>query len=526
MVGADVFARRFASLSAAILLPLLIGAAAGMAIVPATVFDWKLAIAAILAVPIVVTAVLRPRFGMLLLIFAMGFVEEFRGGIGDQGAGGDEYLRSERTPFYAATIGLPGLYIPDVLVLGLLLQFFAKALVERKPLRLRLDGIGVGLLVIAVAVLLSIVLGLAGDEPFGPTVLDLSTLGSITLPEKNVTDVARYLPVLQYKLFLIIFPAYLLGLLYFRSERDIRQTIAVLGVAMVGSVLLGGYRLATNPNIIAKLVPAIFDTGSVALMAMTAFYVFGMWACGKYRPGEATPRVLLSVAMLLFIALSYRRTMWGAIALAALFFPFILPPRARGRLLLLAALGLVAGLVVLGVTGPGQALLQSIMSRVQETNLSQSSTLYRFAIVTWLVDHVDDIPAFGYGLKPLWNEIVRIRFFVTSMENVHSLYMWILLRTGFVGFTLCGVGVALIFLRISRVYRQVDDNWHKVIVGVTLLSIVMYLFNGIFNPVYANVRHLVPLGLSLALVTNLPGIAGKRRRAPAPAMRGEALSAA
>jgi hypothetical protein len=502
----------------AVLLALaLAGLVGGLALAPATsAFDWKLVAALIAAIPIGVAAVLRPRYGMLLLFFAMAFVEEFRGGIGDTGGGGDEALRSERTPFYQATLVVPGLYIPDVLVMGLLLLFLVKAFLARERAGLRLDAIGIGLALIFAATVLSIVFGLAGNEPFGPPVLDLSTLGSVKLPEKNVSDVARYLPVLQYKLFLLLFPAYVLGLLYFREHRDLRAVVAVVGASMLGTVALGVFRLATNPDVLAKLVPVIFDTASVAFMAMTAFYLVGMWACRQYSPAEALVRLACMAALCVLILLSFRRTMWGAIAVAALLFPLMLPSRARGRLLLLGAFAVLMGLIVLGATPAGQALVQSVVSRAQETNLGQASTLYRFAIVAWLVENVLDIPPFGYGLMPLWHEIVRIRFFTTSLENVHSLYVWILVRMGLIGFFLCGLGLSLILVRIAVVYRMLDDDRNRVLVAVIVLSIVMFMFNGVFNPVYANVRHLVPLGLSLALVTNLPQIMAARRDGPAP----------
>jgi O-antigen ligase len=507
----------------ALLAPLALGMAGGAAVVAvADRLDWKLAALLVVAVPLAVAAVLRPRFGMLLAMFAFAFMEEFRGGIGDTGAGGDEFLRSERTPFYAATIGVPGLYLPDLIVAGLLLLFLLRALIHRSRIGLQFDAIGAGLLLIATAVLLSIVFGLAGPDPFGPPVLDLSTLGSITLPEKNVSDVARYFPVLQYKLFLILFPSYLLGLLFFREDRDVRQAVIAVGLAMLATLALGGYRFVTKPGVLTDLVPVVFDTGSVALMAMSIFYMVSLWACGLYRPAQLGARALLCLGLGLLILLSFRRSMWGAVALAALFVPVMLHGRARARLVVLGGLGLLAGLAVLGSTAGGQALLQSVVERAEQTNLNQSSTLYRFAIITWLFEHYTEIPVLGYGLQPLWNEIVRIRFFVTSMENVHSLYLWILLRTGWVGFGLCGVALALILLRVWQVFRGLADDRYRVLVGVVFLSIVMYLFNGIFNPVYAHVRHLVPLGLSLALVTNLPRIAARRSR---PESRDEALPA-
>lgn len=473
--------------------------------------------AAIAAIPILAAVVLRPRYGVLLIILAIGFIEEFRGGIGDTNVGGNEQLRSERTTFYSATLGLPSLYIPDVMILGTLALYLVRAVVWRSPVSFRFDKIGAGLAILALAILFSILVPLAGPDPFGDPILDLSTLGSVTLPEKNVSDVARYFPVLQYKLFLILFPSYVLGLFFFREDRDVDQMLKVLGVAMVATVALGLLRIVRDPGMVRTLTPVIFDTGGVALMAMAVFYVLGRWTSNHYPPYRAIFLATLITLLMVMILLSFRRTMWGAIALAIPLFPFILPRHAVPRLFMLIGVGIGAGLLFAVATPPGQAMLQSFIARAGETHLSQSSTLYRFAILVWLVENGADIPLFGYGLTPLWNEKVYIRVFFTSMENVHSLYLWLLLRMGPVGFLACIAAVVLIVMRIREVFRAVDDEHYRILVGVVLLSIVMYLFNGIFNPVYANVRHLVPMGLSLALVTQLPSILERRRIARAAA---------
>jgi len=467
------------------------------------------------AIPVAAAVILRPRYGMILLIFCMSFVEEFRGGIGDQAAGGDEYLRSERTPFYAATMGVPALYLPDILIGGILLLYVIRTILWRVPMRLPLDKIGMGLLVLGFSVLLSLLVPLGGHEPFGPAVLDLTMIGSIKLPEKNVTDVARYLPVLQFKLFVVLFPSYLIGLFFFREDRDIEQTIKVVGLAMVFTILLAVGRLARDPAMVRSLVPVVFDTGSVALMAMTVFYAIGRWASGHYRAHQGSLQGVFCALLMLVILLSFRRTMWGAIALAIVFFPFILPRHALPRLFVIISIGVCLALLAVVGTPAGQVLLQSIVSRAGETHLNQSSTLYRFAIFAWVVENIGNVPLLGYGLAPLWNEKIYIRFFVTSMENVHSLYIWILTRMGPVGMVASLVALILILVRIREVYRMTRDEHYQILVGVILLSVVMYLFNGFFNPVYANVRHLVPLGLSLALVTQLPQIMARRQSPPA-----------
>lgn len=473
---------------------------------------------AIAAIPVVAAVFLRPRYGVMLIILCIGFIEEFRGGIGDTNVGGNEQLRSERTPFYSATLGLPSLYIPDVLILGTLALYFVRAVIWRSPVSFRFDKIGAALGLLALAVLFSILVPLAGPDPFGDLILDLRTIGSVTLPEKNVTDVARYFPVLQYKLFLILFPSYVLGLFFFREDRDVEAMLRLLGAAMVATVALGLFRILRDPGMVRTLTPVIFDTGGVALMAMAVFYVLGRWTSGHYAPYRAMFLAMLVALLMAMILLSFRRTMWGAIALAIPFFPFLLPRHAVPRLFTLIGVGIMVGIVFAIATPPGQAMLQSFIARAGETHLNQSSTLYRFAITVWLVENGSQIPLFGYGLTPLWNEKVYIRVFFTSMENVHSLYLWLLLRMGPIGFLTCIAAVVLVLLRIREVMRAVHDEKYRILVGVIFLSIVMYLFNGIFNPVYANVRHLVPLGMALALVTQLPQIVARRNAARSAAV--------
>lgn len=462
----------------------------------------KVTVLITLLIPVIAAVILRPRVGVLLLIFAMCFIEELPGGFGE-----DEAIRSQRTAFYAVTFGVRAFYIPDAMIFGLLILFLLKAVIWRTKLGGGLDKIAVAFCLLGAAVLLSLLISFTGPEPLGPPVLDLSLLGAITLP----LDVARHIGVLQYKLFLLIFPAYLLGLFFFREERDIRQTIILLTVAMVATILLGAYRLALDPAMIKGQVPVIFDTASITFMAMTVFYLVGMWACGHLRFNQTLVSAVFCAVLILLILLSFRRTMWGAIALAAVLFPLILPRRTYWRLLVLAGLGGCAALILLGATPGGQAVLQSLIVRAGETNLNQGSTLYRFALGVWLVDNIWDLPLFGYGIAPLWNKVIHIRFFSMNLEDVHSLYLWILLRMGVIGFLLVGVALSLVLLRLREVYRLMREDRDRILVGVIFLCIVMYLFSGIFNPVYANVRLVVPLGFALALVTRLPYIAAKRK---------------
>ena len=161
------------------LFAVLIGTAGATLVVAVSSFNPLYAVAASVVIPVMAIVVVRPRLGMLLLIFLISFMEEFRGGIGDTKVGGDEALRSERLPFYSVTLGLPGLYIPDVLIGGLTFLYFVKLVLWRERSPFIFDRIGVALLLIAASLFVSIVVSLARSDPFGPMVLDLSSLGSI-----------------------------------------------------------------------------------------------------------------------------------------------------------------------------------------------------------------------------------------------------------------------------------------------------------------------------------------------------------
>ena len=192
--------------------PLLLGVVGGALTVIVSGVNPKLVLLLAAVVPLVAVAVIRPRYGILLAILAICLIDEFPGGIGDSNAGGDEFKRSERTPFYSRSLGLPAFYAPDLMLGGLLLLCIVKAVLRREHYPLRLDKIGVAMGLIGLATLLSIVIPLAGARPFGAAVLDLSTLGSLQFKDAVVHDVARYVAILHYKLFLTLFPSYFLGL--------------------------------------------------------------------------------------------------------------------------------------------------------------------------------------------------------------------------------------------------------------------------------------------------------------------------
>jgi O-antigen ligase len=286
--------------------------------------------------------------------------------------------------------------------------------------------------------------------------------------------------------------------------------VRVVGVAMLFTLFLGAYRLVQDPSLVRKTIAVVYDTATVTLMALTIFYIVGKWASSYYHASRSVLLALFCAALAVLILLSFRRAMWGGIAAAMLVFPMLLSGKPRTRVFMLVVTSAVLGAAVLGTAGQG--LVEAALARVGETNFQDASTLYRFALAMWTVEHFADLPLFGWGLKPLWNETIRIRFFLANMENVHSIYVWVLVRFGIVGLFVFSAAVVMIFARIAEVRRAVTEDSHRVLVAVVIIFILLVLFSGIFNPVYSSVRAMLPLGIALGLISRLPGIAAARGR--------------
>lgn len=478
-------------------LALLVGAIGAVLVFAAGEFGPKVAIAVTLLIPISVVVIIHPRLGVLGMLGLFFSIEEFAGGLGDDAA-----ERSLRTPFYSMAIGPPGIYLPDVLVIGLLGLYVARAIILGRGFPIRIDMYSTALFMIALTMAISAAISYTGPAPFGPMELDLSTMGSVTLYEL----IARLIGVLQIKFFAMIFPAYLLGLFFFNEEKDIRDVGKVLIIAMMFTIVMAFGRFATNPSLVRGLVPVIYDTATVWLMATVVFYSVGSWASGRFTPRESTVQAIFCALLMILILLSFRRTLWGAIFIATIFFPLVLPRFAWPRFLFLCALAIILGGIVLGGTGPGRAILMSVLARLGETNFDNASTLYRYSLLVYVVDNFWNLPAFGFGITPLWNETVHLRLFKSSMENIHSLFFWVLLRFGYVGFAVFSGALGLVIFGCIKEFRRLRDPAYKLAIGVIVLGIIMYLISGVTNPVFGRIRFLVPLGFSLALLSRLPVI--------------------
>jgi len=483
--------------------PLLVGgfalaACAAAAVVVGALYSPLIGLAAGCAIAAMIpVAVYGVEWGVPVFALMLVALEEFPSGLAETGAEGVE--RSTRTAFYAKSMGLSGLYPSDVILLGLLGLLFMNAVLLRRRRFFAMDSVGLMVIALITMVILSAVISLAAGDPFSGSIPEDDTTVLYHFNDRAL----RLIGVFQIKNFVMLLPAYLCGLLYLdRPERLERLLMAIL----VGFVVLaceGVARVARHPGILGQGSPLFYDSPSSWFFALFAFYTVSAWGRGVITGYRAAAFGLFSAVLMLFVVISFRRTMWGGIAISGAAILAALPGRARLRLILGgAAIAAVAGTALI-LSPVGALIAEKVGQRIDQTGGTDLSTIYRLAMFVHF-SHGDDTPVFGWGVTPLWNKLVQFGYLTFNLENMHSLYFWIWLRTGLAGFTVATIAFLFLLGRAGTVFIASHTPQIKALALCLLAMIFIYLFSGVFNPVYGEFRYIVPLGLALAILTRLP----------------------
>jgi hypothetical protein len=436
---------------------------------------------------------MKPLWVPRLLVVAILLVDEFPNALGEVAE------RSLRTPFYGISLGAPLLYGPDVLILlGIALFTLQRALAQR-ALGFRFDRITLVVVAVVIAVIAAIASTLSTGNPLREVVIQNTTGLDFDFNQRGLNLIG----VFQFKMLLTIATAYWLGRLWFSEPGSRRSLVICFGVGIAGNLVAGCLRWYQNPDLTTKGFPLFYDSPSTWFFAIFIFYAVAGWAYHLHSASRTAWYSAASMVLVVFIAVSFRRTMWGASLIAGALLLVLLPAPRRRRLILICFGLLVCGALLALAPPLQEALIGAVLRRLNQTSETDLSTVYRVAIALYMADHFQDIPFFGYGVMPLWNEVVALSLFRTNIENVHSLYYWWFLRAGWFGMVLGALGATTVFFEALRAHwraRLADD---KVITLMLLLAFVMFAFSGVFNPVYGESRYLVMVGLGLALLSQV-----------------------
>lgn len=476
---------------------LLLGLAVGTVFVAAMMKNPLIALVFVAALPGALVMVLKPDWGVCLFLLLILVLEEFPSGIGHS------IERSQRTRFYSQSLGIPGLYSTDVLLFGTLGILLAYRAIQGKRL-IYVDAIGIGLAAMMGFLALGAVLSMLSGNPFEAAQYFEDSGTGYQVNERGATLIAFF----QYKIFLYLLLAYILGTLFLDSPRKIQMVLVVVLVSGIINVFVGIGRLALQPEIVKQMIPLFYHQPTSWIFALTGFYTVLAWSYGLLNHRQAVLMMILSAVLLFWILLSFRRTMWGAVALVSPLVLIYAHPRQRLRILVIGCIGLVFAAAAAFALPGLRAITGAVGGRLEETSAADTSTLYRLALFIYFARHIEELPLFGYGVTPLWNKTVSLGFFRINLENIHSLYFWWLLRMGIVGFGVAMAAITAFVAMILRFARVTRNHQYKAVAVCILIALLMLLFGGLFNPVYGEARYMILMGFMLAMITRMAQFEG------------------
>lgn len=475
------------------LIDLGIGLIAGGVVMAGFAFDPNLGILVAMLIVGVPLLILRPASLFWMAVLAVLVFEEFPSGLGE----GAE--RAQRNAFYAQSIVVPGLYMPDLLLIAAIGLAVLGLLIERRRPDLCGDRTAVWMVLMSMVMVISVGGAFVRGNPLDYGGIQSSIGFGFEINERSASLIAFF----QIKNFILLMLAYLATLLYVRDRSGLDRCLRVLGVAAGLYLLIGLTRLATHPDWVAQTIPLFYDSLSSLLFVLIAYYVVAAWSQGLLSRSQTLWMSVLAGFMMLFVLVSFRRTMWGAAVLALLPLLAFMPASRRNYLLIGgSAAALVMGGAIL-LSPVGEAVLAAVAARLGETSEEDQSTAYRMVLFRYFATHYSEIPLFGHGPRPLWNEMVTVKQFRISLENVHSLYFWIWLRLGHAGLVVFITGMIGIMAQAWSLSRRAADPRFRVVALMVLLGTLMFLFSGIFNPVYSQPRYVITLGLGLGLLSRM-----------------------
>ncbi len=307
--------------------------------------------------------------------------------------------------------------------------------------------------------------------------------------------------------------------------------IAVMGLFGLGRLLFFGGDPANVYSNVEHLNVKLtfFDISDSMLACFGAVYALRR-LLSEWGSLEGRTRLILTSFALLelaIIVLSYRRTAWAGLAVAALFVIAVLPPRQRWLPLLAAPfVAMATGMVAMqrlattsGQAGVFETFFYDLSSKGHWAEESARTLELKFATATAL-----EYPVFGVGIWGRYEAhgYIPWQFGKEAYAFVHSTPLHLLLKTGFVGTGLVCLAL-LLFARFVWSTRKSLPESHRIVLDASVAALLFMVPDFLIGTPVTQFRitQLYALFMAipylLAAASNLPTRGGFVARRPMPA---------
>ena len=399
------------------------------------------------------------------------------------------------------SIGLGNLYVPDLILLLLLMLSLLNFLKKDNNIKFNVVEIFLILFILSIVI---------------------SAVNAIKFNSVSINDGLGRFRILSYYLmyFTVIF--------LIRSNNQLKvfgRGIFILGIivsmAMVLQAILGDSVKIMPGRVEAAYSSAGFDDATRILPPgqMLVHFLFVISGSVLAFSEELKNRKLFYLLLVVFGAgelLTYNRSFWVS-AFVVFFGAFVLFRKSNkyGVILKVVVPILVAFLFFISISyfSPSQFLnghlisIEKRFSSLFENNLFESDSLrYRTEENRAAIKVIKGNPVFGNGLGNKYRNVID-PLFEDRETYIHNGYLWILLNAGLVG------AIPLIFFfmtfiwKIKKVAMKSPDSFvRSVKVGVGLATITALLINFV-NPVTMMAKSIVVIAVAMGIVRVLDSTA-------------------
>jgi hypothetical protein len=413
-----------------------------------------------------------------------------------------ESMRWQRTAIYSQSIFIKGIYLLDAILLFLVAYLMIKIFLKEKDLSiLKKNKFIVPIIILIFIILLSILVSLMENPNFMQEIYDISKIGFYMTKEA-----ANMISFLQIKVFFYFVVTFLITIFILDSKEKVVRAIYFIMIAAAVHVARGVARFAGRMSeFLNNIAPLFSDTASSFFFSMLIFFLLSMLLFDvikmNYQRLIALGFILLSA---LCIVVSFRRTVWAGFLLSAVLYFLVLPKDKKFILFMsLSSLTFIL-LIALVLSGGLDIIIRAIEGRLQQTSMVDISSLVRYSLYMDMAWRVFTLPPLGYGILPLWNFTLEMPYSLAfNLENIHSLYFWLMLRFGVISLLVFFIFCYRFFKYSYIVFKKSDDGLFKS-VGLTFgTSFIVILVSGAAHPIYGETRFMIFLGIMTGILMNV-----------------------
>jgi hypothetical protein len=212
------------------------------------------------------------------------------------------------------------------------------------------------------------------------------------------------------------------------------------------------------------------------------------------------------------VVITFNRNFWAAIGMALLLMACLIPIPNKVKLIKFFSIALLIVIIIvpvfLSLDSRLSNLVDSVTSRFMTmfnpNTLNESSLKYREVENSYVFPQIASHPFLGLGLGTIYRPWDRridpplSSFTYEKRAYIHNGHLWVILKTGLVGYFFLMWSILLFLKRSFQKWQQISNPFLRTVVLSFAVSVVGLLASAVVNPIFQDPYWAPIIGIMLA----------------------------